>query len=123
MGKYMYSTISKYSMIHEYGVPYRTFILCGLSILYFYFSPRWEHSHPGENIPTAVRSGNVLTAVGMFQPRWKYFSPQWECSHRGGNVSTSVEILLTAVGMFSPRWECSHRGGNVLTAVGMFPSR
>ena len=54
---------------------------------------------------TSHRGGNVLTAVGMFSPRW-------ECSHRGGNV-------LTAVGMFSPRWECSHRGGNVLTAVGI----
>ena len=72
---------------------------------------------------TSHRGGNVLTAVGMFSPRW-------ECFHLGGNVSTSVEILLTAVeilltavGMFSPRWECSHRGGNVLTAVGMFSPR
>ena len=71
------------------------------------FSPRWECSH---------RGGNVLTAVGMFSPRWKYFSPGWECSHRGGNV-------FTAVRMFSPRWECSHRGENVLTAVGMFSPR
>ena len=47
-------------------------------------------SHRGGN--TSHRGGNVLTAVGMFSPRW-------ECSHRGGNVSTSVEILLTAVGM------------------------
>ena len=62
-------------------------------------------------VPTIKYTREILlTAVGMFSPRW-------ECSHRGGNVSTSVEILLTAVGMFSPRWECSHRGGNVLTAV------
>ena len=38
---------------------------------------------------TSHRGGNVLTAVGMFSPRW-------ECSHRGGNV-------LTAVGIFPPR--------------------
>ena len=43
-------------------------------------------SHRGGN--TSHRGGNVLTAVGMFSPRW-------ECSHRGGNVSTSV-------GMFPP---------------------
>ena len=33
-------------------------------------------SHRGGN--TSHRGGNVLTAVGMFSPRW-------ECSHRGGN--------------------------------------
>ena len=68
---------------------------------------------------TSHRGGNVLTAVGILLTAVGMFSPRWECSHRGGNVSTSVEILLTAVGMFShvPRWECSHRGGNVLTAV------
>ena len=94
--------------------PLETFILCGLSIFYFYFSPRWECFHRGENIPTAVRT----------------FPPRWECSHRGGNVLTTVGILLTAVGMFPPRWECSHRGGNtshcggnVSTAVRTFPPR
>ena len=35
-------------------------------------------SHRGGN--TSHRGGNVLTAVGMFSPRW-------ECSHRGGNTS------------------------------------
>ena len=29
------------------------------------------------------RGGNVLTAVGMFSPRW-------ECSHRGENIPTAV---------------------------------
>ena len=58
-------------------------------------------SHRGGN--TSHRGGNVLTAVGMFSPRW-------ECFHLGGNVSTVVR-------MFSPRWECSHRGGNIPTAV------
>ena len=52
-----------------------------------YFSPRWECSHRGGNVLTAV--GILLTAVGMFSPRW-------ECSHHGENV-------LTAVRMFSPR--------------------
>ena len=51
-------------------------------------------SHRGGN--TSHRGGNVLTAVGMFSPRW-------DCFHLGGNTS--------------------HRGGNVLTAVGMFPPR
>ena len=76
-----------YNLNQWYGVPQRTVILCGLSIFYFYFSPRWECFHRGEN---------VLTAVGMFPPRW-------ECSHRCENV-------LTAVGMFLPRWKHSHRG-------------
>ena len=58
-------------------------------------------SHRGGN--TSHRGGNVLTAVGMFSPRW-------ECFNLGGNVSTVVR-------MFSPRWECSHRGGNIPTAV------
>ena len=61
-------------VIYIYGVPWRIFILCGLSIFYFYFSPRWEHSHRGENIPTSVEI--LLTAVGMFPPRWEH-------SHRG----------------------------------------
>ena len=74
-------------------------------------------SHRGGN--TSHRGGNVLTAVGMFSPRWECFhlsgntshrGGRWECSHRGENV-------LTAVRMFSPRWECSHRGGNIPTAV------
>ena len=47
-------------------------------------------SHRGANVSTSVEI--LLTAVGIFSPRW-------ECSHRGGNVSTSVEILLTAVGI------------------------
>ena len=70
-------------------------------------------SHRGGNVSTSVEI--LLTAMGMFPPRWKYFSPRWECFHRGGNV-------LTAVGMF-PRWKHSHRGENIPTAVGMFPPR
>ena len=99
------------------------------------FSPRWECSHRGGNVLTAVgmfltavgilltavrtfpprwehshRGGNVPTAVRTFPPRWKYFSPRWECFHRDENV-------LTAVRMFSPRWVCSHRGENIPTTV------
>ena len=67
-----------------------------VDFLFFIFT-----SHRGEKY--SHRGGNVLTAVGMFSPRWEYFSPRWE--------------------YFSPRWECSHRGGNVLTAVETFPPR
>ena len=71
-------------------------------------------SHCGGN--TSLRGGNVLTAVGMFSPRWECFHLGGNTSHRGGMFAPRWEYL-------SPRWECSHRGGNVLTAVGMFSPR
>ena len=51
-------------------------------------------SHRGGN--TSHRGGNILTAVGMFSPRW-------ECFHRGENIPTAVGILLTEVETFPPR--------------------
>ena len=51
----------------------------------------------------------LLTAVGMFPPRWEH-------SHRGENILTAVET-------FPPRWEHSHRGENILTTVRTFPPR
>ena len=72
-------------------------------------------SHRGGN--TSHRGGNVLTAVGMFSPRWECFHLGGNTSHRGGNVLTAVRSIPTAVEMFSPRWECSHCGENIPTAV------
>ena len=87
---------------------------------YFYFSPRWECFHRGENI---------LTAVETFPPRWEVFPPRWEHSHHGENVS-QITWLPTAVETFPPRWECityhvtSHRGGNTShRGENVFPPR
>ena len=46
-----------------------------LGVVLWNLKPKYEkYSHRGEN---------VLTAVGMFSPRW-------ECSHRGGSIPTAV---------------------------------
>ena len=62
--------------------PHEDSFIWGLSTFYFYFSPRWKHSH---------RGGNYLTAV-------KTISPQWEHYHHGGNIPTAVRL-------FPPRWK------------------
>ena len=71
-------------------------------------------SHRGGN--TSHLGGNVLTAVGMFSPRW-------ECSHRGDIVPTAVGMFSPRWKYFSPRWKYFSPGGNVLTAVETFPPR
>ena len=78
------------------------------------FPPRWEHSHRGENI---------LTVVETFPPRWEHSHRGEKYFHRSEKYFHRSENIPTAVGTISLWWEHSHRGENIPTAVRTFPPR
>ena len=83
-----------------------------VSVENLHFSPRWKHSHRGENIPTAVRTFPPRCEVfpprwEVFPPRWEVFPPRWEHSNRGENIPTAVRTFPPRWEVFPPRWEHS----------------